>query len=607
MEEMKKGLGRLPVWIPFIGKERGIQPDPAGKEKRGGGTRDNGKRNNGKKKKWLKVVVALLLIGAAVTAFMVRRSMKAAAAAAGARTQNTATVERRSISSELSSSGTLAAKDTYSITSMVEGEVLSADFEEGDQVEKDQVLYEIDKSSMESELTSATNSLTRSQTSYEDAKEDYEDALSDYSGNTYKATDTGYIKELYIHEGEKVSGNTKLADIYSDDVMEIRIPFLSGEAALIGAGMPAVLTLTDTGEQVAGVVKAVANQDVTLTGGRIVRNVTINVTNPGGLTTATRATAQIGEFIGSEDGIFEASVDTTMNADLSTSVEVEALLVNEGDYVTKGTPIFRMTAKSADKLLQSYKDSLDKAEESVESAQNKLDSTQDNYDNYTIKAPISGQVITKNFKVGDNITKNSSSTTVLATIYDLSSLTFEMSIDELDIQKVKVGQKVSITADAIEGETFSGTVTNVSLESSYSNGVSTYPVTVTLDEMGNLLPGMNVDGIITLEEAENVLAIPVDALMRGNQVYVKDETVTEQQGPVPAGFRSVKVETGLTSDSYVEIKSGLEEGDVVYVAESSKGSGSSFMMMMPEGGGPPGGSGNRGGSGGNRGGSGGMR
>ena len=72
---------------------------------------------------------------------------------------------------------------------------------------------------------------------------------------------------------------------------------------------------------------------------------------------------------------------------------MESLLVNVGDYVTKGTPVFKMTDKSADKLIQSYKDALDKAEESVESAQNKLDSTQDSYDNYTIKAPISGQVL----------------------------------------------------------------------------------------------------------------------------------------------------------------------------------------------------------------------
>lgn len=561
-----------------------------------------------KKKKLIKVVVILLVTAIVAGTVFIWKSHKAKAAAAAATAENTATVEKRSISSQLSSSGTLEAKDTYSITSMVEGEVISANFEEGDQVEKDQVLYEIDRSSMDTDLNSAQNSVTRSQTSYEDALDDYNQAVSDYSGNTYKATDTGYIKELYVSVGDKVSGNTKLADIYSDDLMEIRIPFLSGETELIPVGSTAVLTLVDSGEQIEGTVKAVANREENLSGGRLVKYVTITVNNPGGLTTTTAASAQIGEFVGSEEGTFKASTDTTMNADLAVNVEVEELLVHEGDYVTKETPIFRMTSRTAEKLMRNYKDALDKAQESVESAQSKLESTQDNYDNYTITAPISGQVITKNFKVGDNITKNTSSTTTLATIYDLSSLTFKMSIDELDIQSVKVGQKVTVTADAFEGQTFSGTVTNVSLESTYSNGVSTYPVTVTMDEAGNLLPGMNVDGVITLEEANDVLTIPVDALMRGNQVYIKDDSVKEQNGPVPAGFKAVEVETGLTNDSYVEIKSGLSEGDTVYVAKSSTDSSSFFMggpgMGGPGGGmgGPPSGGGN---GGGNRGGNGG--
>ena len=203
-----------------------------------------------KKKKWIKLVIILLVIAIAAGAIFVWKSHKAKAAAAAATAENTATVEKRSISSQLSSSGTLEAKDTYSITSMVEGEVVSASFEEGDQVEKDQVLYEIDRSSMDTDLNSAQNSVTRSQTSYADALDDYNQVASDYSGNTYKATDTGYIKELYIGVGDKVSGNTKLADIYSDDLMEIRIPFLSGETELIPVGSTAVLTLVDSGEQI---------------------------------------------------------------------------------------------------------------------------------------------------------------------------------------------------------------------------------------------------------------------------------------------------------------------------------------------------------------------
>ena len=165
-----------------------------------------------------------------------------------------------------------------------------------------------------------------------------------------------------------------------------------------------------------------------------------------------------------------------------------------------------------------------------------------------------------------------------------------MNIDELDISSVKVGQTVQISADAFENQEFTGKVTNVSLEGTSSNGVTYYPVTVTLDEVGGLLPGMNVDGTIIVDSAENALAVPADALQRGNKVYVKDDSVTEAQGRVPAGFREVKVETGLISSDYVEITSGdLQEGDVVYVAESSAGSDSAAMMMpmqmeMPAGG-----------------------
>ena len=57
---------------------------------------------------------------------------------------------------------------------------------------------------------------------------DYNQALADYSGNTYKATESGYISELNIHVGDRVGGNTTLAQLYSDDIMKIRVPFLSG-------------------------------------------------------------------------------------------------------------------------------------------------------------------------------------------------------------------------------------------------------------------------------------------------------------------------------------------------------------------------------------------
>ena len=99
-------------------------------------------------------------------------------------------------------------------------------------------------------------------------------------------------------------------------------------------------------------------------------------------------------------------------------------------------------------------------------------------------------------------------------------------------------------------------MTNVSINGSYSNGVTNYPVTVTLDDAGELISGMNVTGTILLDEARGVLAVPADSLMRGNRVYIKDAAAAEEPG-VPAGFRAVEVETGLISDEFVEIVSGL--------------------------------------------------
>lgn len=520
------------------------------------------------KKKKCFLLFGLLAVILVLTLFIIHKK-KEDAASAKAQTVRTAAVTRQDIRSTLSGSGTISPKDTYSITSMADGEVVEADFEEGDEVSEGQVLYRIDASSMESKLKSAGNTLERAQSNYDTAEADYQEALSKYSGNTYKSTKTGYIKTLYIEAGDKVGSNTQIADIYNDSVMKIKIPFLNVEAAQITAGMPAVLTLSDTLEQIEGVVTSVSAMDEALTGGRLIRYVTIEAANPGGLMTSMTATAQIGAFTSSGDGNFTPKVDTVMGADLSSQVDVEQLLVAEGSFVSEGTPIFRMKANSAEKLIKSYKDSLDQAESSLEQAQSSLDTTRDTYDDYTVTAPISGTVITKTVKLGDKI-QNGNSATSLAVIYDMSSVTFQMNVDELDIINVQNGQKVEVVADAFADQTFTGKVTNISLEGTSSNGVTYYPVTVTLDEVGDLRPGMNVEGTIIVDAAEDVLAVPADALQRGNSVYVKDDTVTESQGRVPAGFREVKVETGLISEDYVEIVSGdLEEGDEVSLASTS--------------------------------------
>ena len=484
---------------------------------------------------------------------------------------NVVDVVRRDINSEVSSTGVIEAKDTYNITALVSGEVIEANFEVGDKVEKDQILYKIDVSSAKSELDNANNSLNRANKSLEDVNKDYGSISNKYSGRTYKSNRSGYIKEVSILSGDKVSTGTKLANVYNDTTMKLNIPFLNTEAVQIQVGSPATIILSDTNEELSASVASVSSRDEVLDGGRLVRYVSLQAENPGGLTTDTSAFVKVGDFTSAAEAKFAPLTDTEITADLPSTVDVEKVLVNPGDYVKEGTPIFTITSESYEKMLRSYEDNVDNAKERVENAQLKLESANESIDKYTISSPIEGQVITKNYKVGDKIGSNSgkdNASTTLASIYDMNEYTFKMSVDEVDISKIKVGQEVRVESEAFKDKTYTGTVSNISLESTNNNGVSTYPVTVKLNEKGELLPGMNVQAYILLGTSKNALCIPSAALMRGNQVYIQDESVTTTDGIVPIGFRAVDVKTGLANANYV-ILSGLSEGDKVYVENTS--------------------------------------
>ena len=622
------------------------------------------KRKN-RRKRWRKRIIflAVLLIAAIAAFIFLKGKEKEPEAVVDAK--NIGTVARGDVTSELTSSGSLEAKDTYTITSLVEGEIIEADFEEGDQVEKGQVLYRIDPSDMDREIETAQKNVTYAEEDLADAREEYQKAMNDLKGGTWCAPESGYIRTLNISAGDSVGQNAEIGELYNDTTMKLRLPFLSLDADAITVGTQMLVTISDTGEQVPGQVIEKSSMEETMTGGMMVKYVTLIVSNPGGLSTTDTATAQTGEIYSVASGTFEPYTSKTLKYDLSASVKVAQVLVHEGVYVTAGTPVFTMTADSYEDALKQYENSLEQAEKSLDTANNDLEKQQESLEDYTITAPISGQVISKTGKVGDKISRSSNTeSSTLAIIYDLSELTFEMSIDELDISQVEVGQEVEITADAFEDETYTGHVTNVSLNGSYSNGVTTYPVIVTLDDMGDLLPGMNVDGTIILDRAEDVLYIPSNALQRGNVVYVKDTSLTEEQkaaygsedtgstgtsgegmpegGPeagseedgglapdiniavdgmpeggapdtassagggesaqramprrsdVPEGFTAVPVETGLVSDDYVEILSGLSEGQEVYVSDSAD-SGMSMMFGFGGGMGGPGGGGPGGG------------
>lgn len=214
----------------------------------------------------------------------------------------------------------------------------------------------------------------------------------------------------------------------------------------------------------------------------------------------------------------------------------------------------------------------------------------------------------------DSVSTDGSSTSAQYSAYETAAFsitsdekaTVSINVDELDITSVKEGQTAKITLDAIDGEEFEGTITSVSSEASSGSSSAKYPVEITFDKTDDMRIGMTASASISIDEAEDAVLIPVDALQeKGNKTFVYTEKDSDGNLSV-----EVEVETGLSNGNKVEITSGLKSGDTVYYLKTtSSGSSDSQQNMQDMGGGPGGNgeapSGDMGGNGGGPGGNGG--
>ena len=524
-----------------------------------------------KKRRWKKFAVAgVALAAAAGMGWQLLSPGRSAPAAETAYT--TAAVERMDVSASITGSGTLEAADSYSVSTLVEGTILTAAFEEGDQVEEGTVLYTIDSSDAASSLEQAQISLNQSERSYQNTMESLEDL-------TVTAPVSGQVYSIDVEAGDEVSAGQQVATVRDSKTMSLEVTFPADDAASFYVGQSASVTLDSTFETLTGSISKIAGNDTVLTGNVIVRSVTIDVSNPGGLSTEQSASAAVGTVTSTGSGTFTYKAEEAVTAQVSGTVA--SIQVSEGQQVSKNQALVVLTSDDLDDQVQSAQDSLRNAQISYEKQTEQLE-------DYTVTAPITGTIVDKNYNAGETSEANQ----VLCSIYDLSYLTMTLSVDELDISDIAVGQTVTITADAVEDRTYTGTVTKVSVAGTSSGSATTYPVTIRIDDTDGLLPGMSVDATIELAAAQDVLAIPSAALNRGNTVLVTAGSPSAASGTLVEAttedgedYYSVEVTTGVIGDSYIEIVSGLQEGDTVVYIPTSGTSENPFSMMgeMPGG------------------------
>ena len=197
---------------------------------------------------------------------------------------------------------------------------------------------------------------------------------------------------------------------------------------------------------------------------------------------------------------------------------------------------------------------------------------QENLANCHAVAPISGKIIGLAAVVGDELPANST----LVTISDTSSIIVNATVDERNISYIKTGMMVDLDQ---WGSYAMGTVESVSLSSTISNGVATYPIVISADNSDEMLQvNSYINYSLMASQNDNCLVLPIQAVRTvgledgsmATVVYVKGDKpentvevpfVDEQ---IPDGFWPVPVEIGIQDNYNVEIKSGVEEGTEVF-------------------------------------------
>lgn len=282
--------------------------------------------------------------------------------------------------------------------------------------------------------------------------------------------------------------------------------------------------------------------------------------------------------------------------------------------------------------------SIQKQQLDIESTKEDIAALQEETDDELdpIVAPIDGTLATFSLTVGDSVGgQGGSSASSLGEVVDYDQLQIVVGVDELDISKVKLGQSANILVEALPDQKFTGKVTDIAQEGKATSGVATFDVTIMLDDVTNLKAGMSAEATIIVDQKADALYLPIEAVQSlGNLYFVmvpdaegtgSAESPTQPgrenfsaaggeagngrgagtpggEAAVPgegtglsgrgaatgnsnrqnrmaaagmqSGVKRVAVEVGIHNEDFIEIVSGLQEGQEVVVPTAAAGSSS---------------------------------
>ncbi len=490
-----------------------------------------------KKKKKQKRVRNLIIIGVVVIALVVGGIIGFNALNQEGSTTSTTSYSATSVSSgvistTISGSGTLAALESQSVTTTAESTVTAINFAPGDTIQAGDVVMTMTSADVESDLSDLQDELT-------DTRASLATATQLLSNLKVTASKSGIIKDIQASVGSIVDDMEYLCLIATDGKMQVSIPAVDGMTQY-----DAVTVVVGEDEQ-DGYITKISDGTATI------------VFDDNYYPVGTSATVlnESGTTLGTGDMTVNEYVEVT-----AASGKIATIAVKDNQKISKYSTVFTLAKGAPTSTYTALKET--EAELLTEIA--------DLEDQLTVKADVDCTLTSLAVEVGETVTSG----TTVCTLTGTEGFSLDLSIDELDIASVAIGQNATITLDAIDGE-FTGTVTNISYSGSGSY-VTSFTATITTEPIEGAYPGMSVSAEIITETTGDSMIVSVSAVQYdGDTAYVylagDDVTAGTVLGENELDLDSltkVTVTTGMSDGSYIVITAdGLAAGDVIWVPQ----------------------------------------
>lgn len=520
-----------------------------------------------KKRKWIIWTALALAVVIVFVVIIVSRAKKTLNAMMPAYQQEQAEIGDLSLT--VYGSGSLAPTDSINAPAPMSGTVAEWYFDMGDEVKEGDILGMMDTDRYDEEVDALKDKIDELETAIENYQSE-QDASTAYSPIE------GVVKEVYVQPGSDVSRVNQVYGCYMvvapDETMTVSFSPSGGYAEDVG---DYVRIVPDGYDAVSGKVVSVAGATSTAEVAAYI---------PSGTSVTI-------EDISGEEEIGSGTLTAKSAVNITGQNEIAAVYVQAGQRVAKGQQLLKYDSTGS---IEDKRDDLADAKEELaelEDASPEIIATADG-----VLTTVNDTELVKDLTA--------------AQISPLDAMDLIVAVDELDIGKIQVGQSADISIDALPDEFYTGAVSRISQVGQAMGGVTTYDVTLTIQETGGLRIGMNASAEILVDERDGVVILPLTAIQyQGDRPYVLladgagatditggenagDMTDEERQAMVQNMTNSSSngegtvqyIEVGMMNEQYAEIISGLEAGDTVLVPVSSSMMDFSNMGMGMGGG-----------------------